>query len=488
MSAPRHELKRDSALALALAGSRLAVWDWDIARDELWLSEAWSEMLGGASQATITNSAELAAQVHPADLAAVRAALDAALGAQGKPYDVEHRVHCMNGEYRWIRSRGSVSERDAGGRPLRMTGTNSDIHARRRAEDELRAREQELRLVTDSVPAMIVYIDTDERLRYWNRSYAAHYDRAGAGLAGRHLREVIGEDAYRISGPHVRSALAGKAGTFERADVDALGVRRELSLRYVPNAAEDGQVLGMYTLITDISEFKALERMKDEFVATVSHELRTPLTSIRASLQSLAAGSAGPLSADKSRLIEVAQGSCERLVRLVGEILDLQRMRAGRFQDEVALVDMASAARQAIEANAPLAQTRGVALALVAAPAKAEVRANADRLLQVLTNLIANAARFSAEGGTVEVAVAADRGIVTVSVSDRGPGVPEEFRPQMFQQFSQAPAGAGQARAGSGLGLAIAKAIVERYGGSIRFEPRDGGGAVFRFNLPAASV
>lgn len=471
-------------LTLALEGSRLAVWDWNVRSDDIWLSKEWAVMLGRPAAETNTTSAALAGSVHPADLPRVMEALQSALRDPAGSYDIEHRVSAKDG-YRWIRSRGRVSRRGKEGRPVRMTGTNSDIHARRMAEDNLRARERDLKLVTDSVPAMIAYVDTEEKLRFYNRAYALHFER-GQSLIGRRLQDVIGEAAWKITGPHVKAALAGNTGTFERVDIDAAGVRRDLSMRYVPNVAEDGRVLGMYTLITDISELKALERMKDEFVATVSHELRMPLTSIRASLQTIASDGSSALPENLEETIRVAQGSCDRLVRLVGDILDLQRMRTGKLREETALVDLADVAKQSVDAAAGLARQRNVKLSLSTPPSLPKARANADRLIQVLTNLIGNSIKFSPEGDAVEVSVAHERDILVASVADRGPGIPAEFVPHMFERFSQAKLEPGMPRGGSGLGLAIAKAIVERYGGSMGYSPREGGGAVFRFNLPAA--
>lgn len=232
------------------------------------------------------------------------------------------------------------------------------------------------------------------------------------------------------------------------------------------------------------AELAELDRLKSEFVSSVSHELRTPITAIRGSLGLLHAGAAGALPESAAKLVGIAESSCERLVRLVNDILDVEKIASGKVEFRLVDSDLVALARQAIEAMEGYAAQREVKLRLEPAPREAGVRADPDRVLQVLTNLISNATRFSPAGATVELSIAASDGAHRLAVRDHGPGVAPQFRARLFQSFAQADSAGARAADSTGLGLAISKSIVERLGGRIGFEPAAGGGALFFFELP----
>src|SRR5262245_5195891 len=165
----------DSWLREALAGADVAAWNWEVVPDRITLSESWPEILGEPRRAVTTSARELSDLVHPDDLPRVMTVLNDALRGQTPVYDMEHRVRTASGAYRWIQSRGKVVERRPDGRATRLTGTNADITARHRAEEMLAARETQLRVVIDSVPAMIMELDPDDRIRYCNRPYAQFF-------------------------------------------------------------------------------------------------------------------------------------------------------------------------------------------------------------------------------------------------------------------------------------------------------------------------
>ena len=232
------------------------------------------------------------------------------------------------------------------------------------------------------------------------------------------------------------------------------------------------------------AELARLDRLKSEFVSTVSHELRTPITAIRGSLHLLHAGTAGVLPESAAKLVGIAESSCERLVRLVNDILDIEKIAAGKLEFHLTDCDLVQLARQSLTAMQAYAAERRVALTLNRAPAEARAMADPGRVIQVLTNLISNATQFSPEGGTVEIDIASSGARHRVSVRDHGPGVAPQFRARLFQSFAQADASTARATSSTGLGLAISKSIVECQGGRIGFEPSQGGGSVFFFELP----
>ena len=231
----------------------------------------------------------------------------------------------------------------------------------------------------------------------------------------------------------------------------------------------------------DIRQLKEVERMKTEFVSTVSHELRTPLTALRGSLGLVLAGTTGPVASKTRDLLQIALQNTERLIRLINDILDVERIEAGHLVVRREPVELTTLLRTTVESLRTVAMEAGVAIR-VEGETSAIVTADPDRLVQVFTNLISNAVRFSPRGETVTVSAKTTPTSVVVFVTDRGPGIPLEFRRRIFGKFQQAdPAGSA---GGAGLGLAIVRAIVERHGGSIRFDSAPGHGTTFIMELP----
>jgi PAS domain S-box-containing protein len=234
----------------------------------------------------------------------------------------------------------------------------------------------------------------------------------------------------------------------------------------------------------DVTAAKLMERLKNEFVATVSHELRTPLTSIAAALGLLVGNAGGPLPAPTMRLLKIAQANSQRLVRLVNSILDMEKIESGRLVFVLKRVEVRALVEQAIDANRGFADSCGVRIRLDEASAAGDMRGDPDWLLQVVTNLLSNAVKFSPPGEEVEIAIENRSGRVHLSVRDHGHGVPEDFKPRIFEKFAQADASDARQLGGTGLGLSIVKQIVTRLGGEVGFADAPGGGAIFHVELP----
>ncbi len=251
-----------------------------------------------------------------------------------------------------------------------------------------------------------------------------------------------------------------------------------------PIRSESGRGLGRVWHFRDITAFKEMDRAKDEFVSAVSHELRTPLTSIRGSLDLLVGGVMGELPAASKPVLETAQRSCHRLVRLVNDVLDIEKIEAGGMEFRMQVLEVEPLLQQSVEALQPYGDQFGVTFRVHGSAPGARVEADPDRLAQVLGNLLSNAVRFSPPGGVVEVAAAVHGSFVRTSVVDRGEGIPRDFQARVFEKFSQGDAGSASRRRGTGLGLNIARAIVEHMGGTIGFLSRPGAGSTFYFDLP----
>lgn len=360
-----------------------------------------------------------------------------------------------------------------------------EINDRLQAEQALRHSEEQLRLIANALPVLVSYIDAQQHYRFNNQAYEGWLGQSPAEISGRHLRDVLGETAYEQIREYVEAALSGQRVTFEREMLYKGKDPCWISATYIPHVGERGEVKGFFASISDISERKAMERMKDELISVVSHELRTPLTSIHGSLKLLATGRLGHLSPEGQQMLQIADENTDRLVRLVNDVLDLQRMESGRVTLNMQACDAADLIRRAAEAMQGLAQQNGIALA--ASPASISVWADPDYILQTLTNLISNAIKFSSPGSTVWLAAQLqelDAGEVAFQVRDRGRGIPSDQLESIFGRFQQVDASDSRSKGGTGLGLAICRQIVERHGGKIWADSVLGEGSTFYFTLP----
>ncbi len=265
-----------------------------------------------------------------------------------------------------------------------------------------------------------------------------------------------------------------------------LGRRRdgsEFPIEVGLNPMRMGQGPMVLAVIVDITERKRLERLKDEFVSTVSHELRTPLTSIYSSLGLIMGTAAATLSDPLRRLISIAHSNSQRLVGLVNDILDIEKLELGEVAFNFQPVEVRALVEQTIEANRGYADAYRVKIRLNAT-ADGVVRADPSRLSQVLTNLISNGIKFSPADGEVLVSVESRVDGMRLSVRDRGPGIPAEFKSRIFEKFAQADATNTKQKGGTGLGLSIVKQIVGRLGGQVGFGDAPDGGTIFHVDLP----
>jgi signal transduction histidine kinase len=245
-----------------------------------------------------------------------------------------------------------------------------------------------------------------------------------------------------------------------------------------------GELQGAVIVLRDVTAYKAAARMKDEFVSVVSHELRTPLTAIQGALGLLLGGAVGALPEKSRTMLDLARRNSERLMCLINDILDIQKIESGRVAFKREPLDLTRIVEQAIDVNADYAEAYHVSLTLDGRIPGARVTGDSDRLGQVMANFISNAVKFSPPQGRVEIGVARRDVMIRVSVADHGPGIPDAFRSRIFQKFAQADSSDTRQKGGTGLGLSICKAIIERLGGTIGYESEPGVKTVFYFELP----
>ncbi|MBT3768041.1 MAG: PAS domain-containing sensor histidine kinase [Rhodospirillaceae bacterium] len=249
---------------------------------------------------------------------------------------------------------------------------------------------------------------------------------------------------------------------------------------------EDGKPLRMSGTHNDISERKKLDQMKSEFVSTVSHELRTPLTSIKGSLALLVDGALGNLTDDVMEMVNMAYRNTNRLIILVNDILDMEKILSGSMKYEFQKLNLANLVEEAVESNMGFAIEHSVEFVLADLDSKVTVLGDSSRLTQVVTNLLSNAAKFSNKGEKVEISVAHHNSVAKVTISDHGRGIPEKFREQIFGRFTQADSSDSREKGGTGLGLNISKSIIDKHNGMIDFESEVDVGSKFFFTLPVS--
>ncbi len=395
----------------------------------------------------------------------------------------------------------AVSEMQVGGERM-FTGIVRDITERKRAEETLQAVTAMRQAILDSANFSIISTDTDGIIQSFNRGAERMLGYAAEDVVGRCTPAIIHDIDEIVKRAKALSAELGETiepgfeafvakarhdmpdereWTYVRKD----GTRIPILLSITAVRDHDGKISGFLGIASDITERKKMERMKSEFISTVSHELRTPLTSIRGALGVVLGKAAGQFPEKARRMLEMAERNSERLTMLINDILDLEKIEAGRLEFDFKIVDLVALAERALEDNDGYARKHQVRLVLDKQVEQALVRADEHRLLQVFANLISNAVKYSPENGEVMVSVAAQDGNFRVAVRDHGAGVPEAFRSRIFQRFAQADSSDTREKGGTGLGLSITKVIVELHEGRVSYDSAAGVGTVFYVDLPA---
>jgi PAS domain S-box-containing protein len=268
----------------------------------------------------------------------------------------------------------------------------------------------------------------------------------------------------------LQGVFAAARDITERKHIEQILQEKNLELESAKSVAE-----------RTVERLEEVELLKKGFLSTVSHELRTPLTSIRGSLGLLASGAAGPLSDHVVEVVALAERNAIRLMALIEDILDLERLETGKMELQITHVPIAYILRRAVESLAAF----GAQSVRVEAPTvSSSIHGDADRIVQVLVNLLSNAVKFSSPGGVVTIAVTTDRNWTEFRVIDHGRGVPAVHQREIFERFRQVDPSDAREKGGAGLGLAICKSIVEQHGGSIGVESEAGAGSAFWFRLP----
>ena len=365
-----------------------------------------------------------------------------------------------------------------------VCGSVGQFMARAGQEARLRQLDRQRAFILSSVADGIIGVDSTNRIAFVNPAASGMLEYPEASVIGRDVHEALHPPSVGCGAgcPTRRAILSGESSSGQDVYVRQSARSFPVEFALMP-MIDEGQSVGSVISFRDISQRYALDHMKDEFISTVSHELRTPLTSIRGALGLLQAGMLGKVTDKASNLLRIAVANSDRLVRLINDILDLERMQSGRAPLAFRAVALDELARQAIEAMQPMADAGRVHL-LCDVIAPAAVEADSDRILQVLTNLLSNAVKFSPPQSIVRVSISRSSDGVTLSVVDQGRGVPADKLESIFDRFQQVDASDSRQKGGTGLGLAICRTIVQQHGGRIWAEQNGTQGTIFRVFLP----
>jgi PAS domain S-box-containing protein len=393
---------------------------------------------------------------------------------------------------------------------LDLSDVYDELRLRKRVEAALQQKEDRMRLITDAIPALISYVDAEQRYRFNNKGYEEWHGISASDIYGTTIREFVGESVYKSIYPYVEAVLSGEYVNYETNLQYKDGAIRYVNVSYVPQF-NCHEVVGFVALIQDITERKQAEialkeseerfrqlaekaeatnRIKDEFLATLSHELRTPLNAICGWTQLLTTRKFDEKTTAKA--LETIDRNTKLLSTLIEDVLDVSRIITGKLRLEVRPVKLVPVILSAIETVRSAADAKDITIESCLDSSVGVVLGDCNRLQQVVWNLLSNAVKFTPRGGKVEVNLCVEESqwdktqkSALIEVKDTGEGIAPEFIPYVFERFRQADSSSTRSHGGLGLGLAIVRHLVELHGGTVRVtSPGIGKGTTFIVSLP----
>lgn len=325
----------------------------------------------------------------------------------------------------------------------------------------------------------VVVIGNDGNIMMANPAAEKLLSKHGQAIVGRTLKESLREEhSLVLSGGNPEAIkeieLAGKDEETRRVLRSSNAIVEDL----------DGRTIGMVSVLSDITKMKEVEQLKSDFVANVSHELRSPLAAIQKNLGLILDQTAGVINDNQKEFLSLAKDNVERLTRLINDLLDLSKIEAGKMELKKARTDLKALTRDAVTAFSGWFREKGITARLDVPNTPLDLEVDADKITQVLNNLLSNALKFTPTKGEIRITLKADAGPIEVSVTDTGVGIAPKDLQRIFNKFEQVSANHQVGASGTGLGLPLAKEIVEKHGGSMRVTSEIGKGSAFIFTLP----
>lgn len=477
----------EERLRLALEGSQDGLWDWDTVTGRNIVDERWCSMLGYTKQEIREHIDQWTELVHPEDLPVISAAHQECVEGHTSHFAGEFRMRTKDGDWKWILGRGTVVERGADGRPLRLTGTHKDISRQKATEQALQtavaaaenARDR-IDVILKSISDGLIVTDTGNRVQLINEAAQRLLGVDGQAGVDRAVESLLELPAY--ADQLAQTWKLGQAPPPQDLELHQQGELRVIESRTTLVRNPKGDQAGVITILQDVTRMRDMDRMKSEFISTAAHELRTPLAAILGFTELLLQGNFD--STQQREFLTIIEGRAETLTQIVDDLLDLSRIESGRLM----ALDRSLCTLDAIVI--PLvAQYR-----LAASQHQFETVLSADeedlwidrgKIGQVMENLLSNAVKYSPDGGIIRVTGRSCQGNYEVTVSDQGIGMTPLQMERVFDKFYRADTG-NTAIGGLGLGMAIARNIVEAHGGKIWVESTLGKGTQAHFTLPMA--
>ncbi len=457
----------------------------------------------GAAQRILGYTAEefrttpFAHYTHPDDLGTSREAFLEMLAGKFDSFSTEKRYFRKDGSLIWGHITMSLL-RDGSGAPRFGLAMIADITRQKAAEAEAseqfreaeRARGQG-HAVLDATTEAMVLVSPERRFLTMNQRFAAMFDQKPADVIGRRFDEFTADVERIFEDPAgFRRRLGGTASdadnTFTEIVRQKHPVEAELELFSTPVRTADGEHLGRLYVFRDVTREREVNRMKSDFVSMVSHELRTPLTSIKGYVDLLLEDGPGQLEPEQIEFLDIVKNNADRLIALINNLLDVSRIEAGKVELERTSVDMTRLIQGVAASLRPQFKEKRQRFEVELEDPLPPAHGEADRIIQIVTNLLSNAHKYTPVGGLIRVAAAVDRGWLRIDVHDTGIGLSPEEQSQIFTRFFRARNRLTQDVGGTGLGLAITHTLVQMHGGQIVLSSTPGEGSTFRFTLPIA--
>lgn len=410
----------------------------------------------------------------------------------GEPFDMANRPYTSkDGDHR-IQHVVKVPIKDEEGNVLGVVGVSEDITERVRAEEDLRASQRLLQTVFDTIPVGVFVKNKEGVTIMVNKSHAASMNHRPDFFENKTIQELGIASPDDLARMTEMDQVVLKEGEIVDLPEDQLtmpnGEVKWWHLVKTPLRDDKGDIIGLVGMREDITERKQIDVMKQEFISVVSHELRTPLTSIIGSVGLILGGVGGKIPKKANRLLQIANSNSQRLLRIINDMLYLEKMESGKMDLEMMPVKVCKLVEDAVRENMPYADNYNVQFELRQATGESTVWGNEESLMQVLANLLSNAAKFSTPGGVVVLSADVLESGVQISVSDQGAGVPLEAQESIFDKFFQVDSSDSRSREGTGLGLSISREIVRNHGSELKLESTPGEGSRFYFELPFSSA